>query len=189
MDNMENKRQRMVTSLAKGGLPPAPQHTQKQAGGMLGIQLGKIKGWWRKGDIRTTKPRKFLKCWLKTTSDVPTGAQESLTECWLKTTSDVPTGAQESLTEALMAPQHNVGKDAYTVDLESNEKLYWLGTESGLLGAFGFEGACTAGDGSCDPSTRSMGAGFCNFSAMQWNTAAPLPHVLLQEQRLRESST
>jgi hypothetical protein len=81
-----------------------------------------------------------------------------------------------------------VGKDAYTVDLESNEKLYWLGTESGLLGAFGFEGACTAGDGSCDPPTRSMGMGFCNFSAMQWNTTTPLPQRLLQEQRIRESS-
>ena len=33
-----------------------------------------------------------------------------------------------------------------------------------------------------------MGAGFCNFSTMQWNTTAPLTHALLQEQRLRESS-
>ena len=82
----------------------------------------KIKGWWRKGDIRTTKPRKTFKCWVKTTSDVPTGAQKSLTE-------------------ALTAPQHNVGKDAYIVDLESDEKLYWLDTESGLLGVFDFEGA------------------------------------------------
>ena len=52
-----------------------------------------------------------------------------------------------------MAPQQNAGKDEYTADLEGNEKLYWLGTESGLLGAFGFEGAFTAGDGSCDPPT------------------------------------
>ena len=72
----------------------------------------------------------------------------------MKTTSDVPTGVQESLTEPLTAPQHNVGKDAYTVDLESHEKLYWLVTESGLLGAFDFEGACTTGDGSCDPPTK-----------------------------------
>ena len=43
--------------------------------------------------------------------------------------------------EALMAPQQNAGKDEYTVDLEGNEKLYWLGTESGLIGAFGFVGA------------------------------------------------
>ena len=67
----------------------------------------KIKGWCRKGDIRTTNPRKSFECWVKTSSDVPTGAQKSLT-----------------------APQYNVGKDEYTVDLEINEKLYWLVTES-----------------------------------------------------------
>ena len=78
----------------------------------------------RKGDIRTTKTRKSF-------------------ECWVKTTSDVSTGAQESLTETHLVSRHNVGKDAYTVDLKSNEKLYWLDTESGLLGAFGFEEACT----------------------------------------------
>ena len=107
----------------------------------------KIKGWWRKGDIRTTKPRKSF-------------------ECWVKTTSDVPIGVQKSLTETLTAPQHNVGKDAYIVDLESDEKIYCLGTESGLLGVFDFEGAYTAGDGSCDPPTKSMGADFCNFNTM-----------------------
>jgi hypothetical protein len=96
----------------------------------------------------------------------------------------VSTGVQKSLDETLTTPQHNVGKDAYTVDLESDEKLYWLDTESGLLGDFVFEGACTVGDDSCDPPTKSMGVGFCNFSTMQWNTTAPLTHALLQEQRL-----
>ena len=38
MDNMENKGQRMVTTPTKGGLPPAPQHTQRPVGGMMGIQ-------------------------------------------------------------------------------------------------------------------------------------------------------
>ena len=84
-----------------------------------------------------------------------------------------------ALVEALMASQQNAGKDECIVDLEGNEKLYWLGTESGLLGAFGFAGACTAGDGSCDPPTRSMGAGFCNFRAMQWNSDTPLSQPLL----------
>ena len=87
-----------------------------------------------------------------------------------------------------MVPQHNVGKGEHTVDLENNEKLYWFGTESGLLGAFGFEGTCTSGDGSCDPPTRSMGVVFCNFSVIQWNSTAPLPQVLLQEQWFREST-
>ena len=48
----------------------------------------------------------------------------SLSNVGLTTTSDVPTGAQESLTETLMTPQNNVGKDAYTVDLENDENLY-----------------------------------------------------------------
>ncbi len=129
----------------------------------------KIKGWWRRGDIRATKPKKSF-------------------ECWVKTAADVPTEAKKTLMKALMAPQRNAGKDEYIVDLEGNEKSYWLGTESGLIGAFGFAGACTAGDGSCDPPTRSMGAGFCNFRAMQWNTDTPLSQPLLQEQRSRESS-
>ena len=68
----------------------------------------------------------------------PGSCQKSY-ECWVKTNSDVPTGFQKSLTETIMTPQHNVGKDVYTVDLENNEKLYWLVTESGLLGSFGFE--------------------------------------------------
>ncbi len=33
-----------------------------------------------------------------------------------------------------------------------------------------------------------MGAGFCNFRDMQWNTDTPLSQPLLQEQRIRESS-
>ena len=35
----------------------------------------KIKGWWWKGDIRTIQPRKSFECWVKTTSDVPTGSE------------------------------------------------------------------------------------------------------------------
>ncbi len=33
----------------------------------------------------------------------------------MKTTSDIPTGAQESLSVTLLAPPHNVGKDEYPV--------------------------------------------------------------------------
>ena len=78
----------------------------------------KIKGWWRRGDIRATKPKKSF-------------------ECWVKSAADAPKEVNKSLMEALMAPQQNAGKDEYIVDLESHEKLYWLGTESGLIGAIG----------------------------------------------------
>ena len=32
--------------------------------------------------------------------------------------------------------RQNVGKDSYIIDLEDSERVYWLGTESGLLGPF-----------------------------------------------------
>ena len=38
----------------------------------------KSKGWWRRGDIRTTKPKKSFECWVKTTADVPTEDKASL---------------------------------------------------------------------------------------------------------------
>ena len=84
----------------------------------------------------------------------------------MKTAADEPTETKKTLMETLMAPQQNAGKDEYIIDLKGNEKLYWIGTESGLIGAFGFAGACTAGDGSCDHPTRSMGTDFCNFRVM-----------------------
>jgi hypothetical protein len=73
-------------------------------------------------------------------------------------------GAQDSITTALLAPNHNFGKDGGVVDLTGHEARYWQRTESGLIGAFEFKGANTAGDGSCDAGSRSTGAGFCNLS-------------------------
>ena len=132
----------------------------------------KIRGWGRKGDIRTTKTRKSR-------------FESRLGENYLGCTNRSP-GVRVVLTEVILVPQRNVGKYAYTVDLEINEKLYWLVTESGLLGSVDLRGHSRWG--SCDTPTRSMGSVFCNFSGMQWNTTDPLPHQILQEQRTRESS-
>jgi hypothetical protein len=129
----------------------------------------KIKGWWRTGDIRVKKPKKIF-------------------ECWVRDKTKVPSGAQEAITTALLAPNHNFGKDEYVVDIAGHEAQYWRGTESGLLGAFEFKGACTAGDGSCDTGSRSMGAGLCNFNRLGWNTQTPLSPPLHQEQRTLHSS-
>ena len=74
------------------------------------------------------------------------------------------------------------------VDMTGHEAQYWQGTESGLLGAFEFQGACTAGDGSCDTGSRSMGAGFCNVSRLGWSTQTPLPPSSLQDQCTLNSS-
>ena len=100
-----------------------------------------IKGWWRRGDIKATKCKKTK-------------------ECWVKFPVNVPSEAAKDIKEALITPGQNYGKDSYTIDLTGSEATYCLGTESGLLGAFHFDGACTAGDGSCDVQSLSMGVGF-----------------------------
>jgi hypothetical protein len=108
----------------------------------------KIKGWCRRGDIKATKCKKTR-------------------ECLVKSPANVPSESVRDIKEALMTPGQNYGKDSYTIDLTGTEATYWLGTESGLLGAFHFEGACTTGDGSCDVRSLSMGAGFCNLNSLE----------------------
>ena len=88
----------------------------------------------------------------------------------------------------LQVPNHNSGKDEYVVDMTGHEVQYWQGTESGLLGAFEFQGTYTSGDGSCDTDSKSMGAGFCNFSRLGWDTQTPLSPSSLQDQRILNSS-
>jgi hypothetical protein len=128
----------------------------------------KIKGWWRTGDIRVKKPKKTY-------------------EFWVKSQATTPQGALEAMLTALQAPNHNFGKDEYVIDMMGHETHYWQGTESGLLGTFEFKGSCTAGDGSCDTGSKSMGAGFCNLGQLGWNTQTPLPLPVLHEQRTRNS--
>ncbi len=87
----------------------------------------------------------------------------------------------------LQEPNHNFGKDEYVVDMTGQETHYWQGTESGLLGEFEFQGTCTAGDGSCDTGSKSMGTGFGNFNRLGLNTQTPLPPSSLQDQHTLNS--
>ncbi len=73
------------------------------------------------------------------------------------------------------------------VDMTGHTTYYRQETESDLLGVFEFQGVCTAGDDSCDTGSKSMGAGFCNFSHLGWNTQTPLPPSSLQDQRTLNS--
>ena len=67
------------------------------------------------------------------------------------------------------------------------EETYWIGTESGLLGAFHFDGACTVGDGSCDVVSLSMGTGFCNIRSLKWLVGESLTPTRLENQRTKQS--
>jgi hypothetical protein len=68
----------------------------------------KIKGWWRRGDIKATKCKKTR-------------------ECWVKPPANVPSTAARDIKEALLTPGKNYGKDSYTIDLTGAEATYWLG--------------------------------------------------------------
>ena len=85
----------------------------------------------------------------------------------MKSPANVPSEAPKTIKDALLAPQQSYGKDRYTIDLAGPEATYWLGKESGLLGTFHFDGACTSGDGSYEVTSLSMGVGFCNLSSLE----------------------
>ena len=82
----------------------------------------------------------------------------------MKSPTYAPREIQDIIKTTLTVPRQNYDKANYIVDLDSPARTHWIGTESGLLGAFHFDGACTDGDGSCDVVSHSMGADFCNLS-------------------------
>jgi len=53
------------------------------------------------------------------------------------------------------------GKDECQVRLKGREHDYWMGTEIGMLGGYGFQGQVTAGDGS--DKQGKIGTGYNNL--------------------------
>jgi hypothetical protein len=127
-----------------------------------------MKGWYRRGDIKTTIYNKTR-------------------ECWVKSPANVPSAVAKDIKEDIMTLGQNYGKDRYTIDLTGSEATYWLGTEPGLLGAFYFDGTCPTGDGSCDVRSLSMVSGFYNLNSLKWLTEKPLTPTRLYEQRSNQS--
>ena len=70
-----------------------------------------------------------------------------------------------------------------TYDMRCDVMCQRCDAESELLGSFHFDGAHTAGDGSCDVTSHSMDAGFCNLESQKWLTREPLVPPPLGEQR------
>ena len=58
-------------------------------------------------------------------------------------------------------------KDDCQVRLKGREHDYWMGTEVGILGRYGFQGQVTAGDGS--DKQGKMGAGYNNLRRKKKN--------------------
>ena len=76
----------------------------------------------------------------------------------MKSPADTPKESHDTIKTSLTVPRQNYDKDIYIIDLESPEKTYCLGTESGLLDTLQFDGVYTDGDDSCDvASPPSLG--------------------------------
>ena len=68
---------------------------------------------------------------------------------------------EEVITKLQEAWDSSEQKDECTVRLNDLEGAYWMGTEMGQLGAYGFQGVTLGVDGSCKEGR--MGSGCCTF--------------------------
>ena len=68
---------------------------------------------------------------------------------------------EEALIKLQEAWDSSEQKDECTVCLDDFERAYWMGTEVGLLGEYGFQGVTLGVDGSCKDG--KMGSGCCKF--------------------------
>jgi ribonuclease HI len=68
---------------------------------------------------------------------------------------------EEALTKLQEAWDSSEHKDECNVCLDDLERAYWMGTEVGLLGGYGFQGVTLGVDGSCKDG--QMGSGCCKF--------------------------
>jgi hypothetical protein len=77
------------------------------------------KGWWKRGDVEAKLNTVNMTAWVHKECDII--EEEALTK----------------LQEAWDSSGH---KDECTVCLDDLERAYWMGTEVGLLGGYGFQG-------------------------------------------------
>jgi len=86
---------------------------------------------------------------------------EDHASCWVHKDLTVKTKQIQAL---LTAARASGGKDECQVRMTETgiEREYWMGSEIGRLGAYGFRGTVTAGDGSNQKGGK-MGAGYVNL--------------------------
>jgi len=84
---------------------------------------------------------------------------EDHASCWVYKDLTVTTKQIQAL---LTAARASGGKDECQVRLTGIKQEYWMGTEIGRLGGYGFRGTVTAGAGS-NPKGGKMGAGYVNL--------------------------
>ena len=88
-------------------------------------QSVRYRSWWKQGNIKMAVSEDYASCWVHKDLIVTTKQIQAL----------------------LTAARASGGKDECQVRLTGIEREYWMGTEIGRLGGYGFQGTVTAGDG------------------------------------------
>jgi len=78
--------------------------------------------------------------------------------------------ADEKISVLQKAAEVSGRKDECQVRLKGRERNYWMGTEIGMLGGYGFQGQVMAGDGS--DKKGKMGARYHNLRRKKKNSSA-----------------
>jgi len=103
-------------------------------------QSVRYRSWWKQGNIKMAVSEDHASCWVHKDLTVTTKQIQAL----------------------LTVARASGGKDECQVRLTGIEREYWMGTEIGRLGGYGFRGTVTAGDGSNQKGGK-MGAGYVNL--------------------------
>jgi len=90
--------------------------------------------------------------------NIKMAVSEDHASCW----DDKDLTVTTKLIQALLTAARVGGKDKCQVPLTGIEREYWMGTDIGRSGGYGFRGTVTAGDGSNQKGGK-MGAGYVNL--------------------------
>jgi ribonuclease HI len=117
--------------------PEAEDETEKDAPDNEVDESGRQKGWWKRGDVEAKLITVNMTAWVHKECDIM--EEEALTK--LKEAWD--------------------GSEQKEVRLDDLERAYWMATDVGLLGGYGFQEMTLGVDGSCKDG--KMGSGCCKF--------------------------
>jgi len=132
LKSMEKK----SSQTSKQAKPKAGEETDKKGGKGQSVRW---KGWWQQGNIKCAVSEEHASCWVHRDCHV----------------------ADEQKATLKKAAGLSGGKGECQVRLTGRECDYWMGTEIGMLGGYGFQGQVTAGDGS--DKQGKMAAGYTNL--------------------------
>ena len=139
-----------------GPLPPGKDWCVLHRGGTQGEdRRGRAlreKGWWHRGSVRLAENSHTLVCRVPSNTGMRAHGRYGIEQAWFCRRE----------------------KDDLSMHLEGLEGDYWLGTEAGSIGAYGFRGVVMATDGSA--THGKMGAGYSELSrglvGSEWQEAS-----------------